>query len=289
MADTAEQVIRSEGMDNILRILEVEEEKDLEEFKRNPLQRQFYKAHDIAQADLSDESKKIKLYVVVDQELLRHAYEAALLLEPAIEIVGVSADSSEGSLVHALEGLQPDAVLLGTKNLQPSTMAQLVTTREHLPCLGIVILASQFEHHVMNHLRKFTSVRSGGCALLFQHSLDKVSKLMQVIRAVTDGQVILDPVIMEKLMTTSESNETSLLIEQLTDRELEVLSWMAKGYRNVTIAEVLCVEPNTIERHVNSIYNKLQPLISSRNPRVSSTIVYLKATGQLPRSDFGVT
>ncbi len=116
-----------------------------------------------------------------------------------------------------------------------------------------------------------------------KHSIDRASQLTQVVHAVTEGQVILDSVVMEGLIGAGESKTTFL--KELTHRELEVLSWMAKGYRNATIAEVLCVDPKTIERHINSIYSKLNMVTNSKHPRVSSIMLYLKATGLLPQDD----
>jgi len=118
---------------------------------------------------------------------------------------------------------------------------------------------------------------------LLKHSIDRIGQLAQVIRAVTEGQVILDPVVMEGLIGAGEAK--TAFLKELTHRELEVLSWMAKGYRNGTIAEVLCVDPKTIERHINAIYSKLNMVTDSKHPRVSAIMLYLRATGQLPYGD----
>ncbi len=60
------------------------------------------------------------------------------------------------------------------------------------------------------------------------------------------------------------------------------LSWMAKGYRNETIAEVLGLEPKTVERHINNIYSKLNSgPANSKHARVHAVKLYLRATGQL--------
>ena len=90
--------------------------------------------------------------------------------------------------------------------------------------------------------------------------------------------------VMEGLIGAGEAK--TALLKDLTHRELEVLSWMAKGFRNSTIADVLCVDPKTIERHINSIYSKINMGAESKHPRVHATILYLKATGQLPIEGF---
>lgn len=230
------------------------------------------------------EAKKIKLYIVEEQELLRDAYRAALPLEATIEVVGISSDSSTESIIGVLSALRPDAIVLGTKMLQPNTITQLETIRERFPELGVVLLSTLFDIQGIRQLRGFTKGSSKGCAFLLKHSIDRISQLTQVVHAVTEGQVILDSVVMEGLIGAGESK--TAFLKELTHRELEVLSWMAKGYRNATIAEVLCVDPKTVERHINSIYSKLNMVTNSKHPRVSAIILYLKATGQLPQEDF---
>ena len=229
------------------------------------------------------ETKKIKLYIVEEQELLRDAYNAVLPSEPTIDVVGISGDSSTESVMSVLSALQPDAVLLGTKMLQAGTITQLETIREQFPELGIILLSTLYDIKGIKQLRGFTKGSSKGCAFLLKHSIDRASQITQVVHAVTEGQVILDSVVMEGLIGAGESKTTFL--KELTHRELEVLSWMAKGYRNATIAEVLCVDPKTIERHINSIYSKLNMVTNSKHPRVSSIMLYLKATGLLPQDD----
>ena len=58
--------------------------------------------------------------------------------------------------------------------------------------------------------------------------------------------------LMERLIRTGDTR--SSFLKDLSPRELEVLSWMAKGYRNDTIADVLSRDVKTVERHINNIY-----------------------------------
>lgn len=92
---------------------------------------------------------------------------------------------------------------------------------------------------------------------------------------------------MSAISQTIKREDSSLLLRELTSRELEVLSWISKGLRNQTIAEILCVDPKTVERHINSIYSKLDLGSESRHARVSAVMLYLKATGQLSGEDSG--
>ncbi|MDD5095726.1 MAG: response regulator transcription factor [Dehalococcoidia bacterium] len=224
--------------------------------------------------------KKIKLYIVEEQEILQEAYKSAFPAETTIEVMGVSSSATVDIILSMLAATQPDALLLGIKMLQPSTVKQLVIIREQFPDIGIVILSTLYDIQGIKHLREFTRRSSKGCAILLKHSIDRIGQLAQVVHSVTQGQVILDSVVMEGLISNTEAN--TVLLKELSHRELEVLSWMAKGYRNGTIAEMLCVDPKTIERHINAIYSKLSNVTDSKDPRVNSIMLYLKATGQLP-------
>ena len=226
------------------------------------------------------QSKRVRVFIVEEQELLRDAYQAVLPSESTLEVVGISDDTDIDNIVGTLASLEPEAVVLGTKMLQASIINEMEIIRDKFPNIGIVLLSTLYDIQGIKQLRGFTKNSSKGCAFLLKHSIDRISQLTQVVHAVTEGQVILDSVVMEGLIGAGEA-KTSFL-KELTHRELEVLSWMAKGYRNATIAEVLCVDPKTIERHINSIYSKLNMVAENKHPRVNSIMLYLRATGQLP-------
>ena len=87
---------------------------------------------------------------------------------------------------------------------------------------------------------------------------------------------------MEGMTATAETQ--SNLLKELSPRELEVLGWVAKGYRNDTIAQVLCLDVRTVERHINSVYNKLENSVGSNHSRVSAALMFLRASGLLPKA-----
>jgi len=226
---------------------------------------------------------KIKLYIVEEQEFLRDAYNAVLPLEPTLDVVGISGNTNTDGVMSVLSAFQPDVMILGTKMLQSSTIIQLETIQEHFPDLGIVLLSTLFDIKGIKQLKEYTNNISKGSAFLLKRSIDKTSQLTQIVHAVVEGQIVLDPVIMENLICVGESKTTFL--QELTHRELEVLNWMANGYRNNTIADVLGVDQNTLQIKKKKIYSKLDMQSNSKHPRVSSIMLYLKATGQLLNYD----
>ena len=123
-----------------------------------------------------------------------------------------------------------------------------------------------------------------------KHNVDTVEQLTQVIFSVVEGRIIIDPMVMEGLIKTGDGR--TAFLRDLSPRELEVLSWMAKGYRNDTIAGVLSRDVKTVERHINNIYSKLlsdrndEEDEGSKHPRVQAALTYLKATGMLTSEQF---
>lgn len=170
---------------------------------------------------------------------------------------------------------------MGVKVLQVNFVDRLETLRKKFPHAGIVLLSGYYDLRGIKRLRAFAKEASSGYAYLFKHSVDTMEQLAQVIRAVAQGLIILDPQIMWGVIESGGSKSVAFLME-LTQRELEVLNWMAKGYQDRVIAKILCLEPRMLERHIYSIYGKLGPASRSKHPRVNAIMLYLKATGQLP-------
>ena len=181
-------------------------------------------------------------------------------------------------------------MILGIKTVDPDTVKKLAMLREAGPDLGLVLLFAVCDSQGIRALREFSMSSTGGCAYVLKHTIDTAEQLTQVINSVAEGRVIVDPMIMEGLIRGGE--DQSEFLNQLSPRELEVLSWMAKGYRNDTIAAVLSRDVKTVERHINNIYGKLNGSSDdvvdgdSRHPRVRATLAYLDATGQLPSGHF---
>jgi len=92
--------------------------------------------------------------------------------------------------------------------------------------------------------------------------------------------VILDPTLSTLLFTGKAEYP---VLKQLTARELEILSLLAKGHTNGAIAESLYIDVKTVEHHINSMYSKLKTTIdfNSKHSRVSAARLYLEATGEL--------
>ena len=234
-----------------------------------------------------DANNVTQVFLVEEQQILRDAYQSFFADHPTIEILGSSNDTSTEALVQAAEKFKPKVLVLGVKTVQPATVDTLEALREACPDVALVLLFAFYDGQGIKALRHFSRDRSAGCAYLLKHTIDTVDQLTQVISGVAEGRIIVDPMVMEGLIKTDDAH--SGVLQELSPRELEVLSWIAKGYRNDTIADLLSRDVKTVERHINNIYGKLQDIETgddSRDRRVSAALKYLRATGLLPAEQF---
>ena len=224
--------------------------------------------------------RTVTLYLAEEQQILREAYLSFLREHPSIDLMGASDDVSIDSLIDAARNLKPNVMLLGMKTVHAETSILLDALREEAPDVGLVLLFAFYDSHGIKALRRLSKGGGAGCAYLLKHTIDTANQLTQVIYAVSEGRIIVDPMVMDGLVNSGGAN--SSVLSELSPRELEVLSWMAKGFRNDTIAQVLTRDVRTVERHINSIYGKLDIDDASKDPRVNAALKYLQATGSLP-------
>ena len=234
-------------------------------------------------------TKTIRLFLAEEQQILKEAYQTFFSQHSGIELLDASWDTSPEFLIAAAQEYKPDVLLLGVKMAEGATVEKLEKLREACPELALVLLFAFYDSQGIKALREFSKNNSAGCAYLLKHTIDTAEQLTQVIFSVAEARIIIDPTVMEGLFRTGEPENGFL--RDLSPRELEVLSWMAKGYRNDTIADVLSRDVKTVERHINNIYSKLhngkdEGAQDSRHPRVRAALTYLRATGMLPNEQF---
>lgn len=226
------------------------------------------------------EVQAVRLFVAEEQHILKEAYRSFFTNDPTIDMLGSTDDTSTASLVSAVEQYCPQVVLLGVKALKSNVVDKLESMRDACPSAAPILLFAFYDAEVIKALRDFTRETAGGRAFLMKHTIDTVDQLIQVVGSVAQGRIIVDPMVMEELVRNGDPNNGYL--RELSPKALEVLSWVAKGYRNDTIADVLSRDVKTIERHINNIYSTLlDSEDDSRHPRVRAALMYLKATGLL--------
>jgi serine/threonine-protein kinase PknK len=143
--------------------------------------------------------------------------------------------------------------------------------REELPQIGILVLSAHVEvDHAMELL-------AGGerIGYLLKSRVRNVRALVETIERIAAGGSVLDPELVRELVASRHRDDP---LEQLTPREREVLGLMAEGRSNAAIAEALVVTERAVEKHVTSIFSKLDlPPTVEDHRRVLAVLAYLRA------------
>jgi DNA-binding NarL/FixJ family response regulator len=202
-------------------------------------------------------SDPIRALIVDDHALFRRGLEMVLAEEEDIELVGEASDGAE-AVDKAGEAL-PDVVLMDIRMPRSSGIQACRAMKEVAPSAKIVMLTISDEEEDL-----FEAIRAGASGYLLKDiPLDEVA---DVVRAVHDGQSLINPSMAAKLLTEfavlarreeSERDE-QVPAPKLTDRELEVLNLVARGMNNRDIAKALFISENTVKNHVRNILEKLQ-------------------------------
>ncbi len=215
----------------------------------------------------------IRVALADDTLIVREGIEQLLDSQPGVEVVAACGDLH--SLTQAVESTTPDVVLTDIR-MPPSNTDEGIQIahqlRESHPSVGVVVL-SQFADPSYA-LALFDSGSDRRAYLLKERVHDR-GELMAAIKAVMDGGSVVDPKIVEGLVAARAQAERSPLSE-LTPREHEVLAEIAQGKSNTAIAESLVLTKRAVEKHINSIFLKLNlSEAEDVSKRVKATLMFL--------------
>jgi len=184
------------------------------------------------------------------------------------------------ALLAAVEEHRPDAVLTDIRMPPTSTTEGIEAARriraDH-PEIGVVVLSQYAEEDYAYEL-----LRDGAAGLgyLLKERVADVDELVRALHEVARGGSVLDPKVVEGLVTRKERLARSPL-GQLTDREQEVLTHMAQGENNAAIAKALFLTERAVEKHINSLFHKLGLTEETDvHRRVMAVLAFLRGTGQ---------
>ena len=215
----------------------------------------------------------IRIALGEDSLIVREGVRQLLAVDPTVEIVAAVSDA--GSLRDACDRLLPDVVLTDIR-MPPSNTDEGIRLagelRDSHPGIGVVVL-SQFADPL--YALSLLDRGSDGRAYLLKERVHNRAELMAAIRAVADGGSMIDPKIVESLVAARSRAERSPLNE-LTARELEVLSEIAQGKSNTAIAGSLFLTKRAVEKHINSIFLKLGLAdVEDVSKRVKAALMFL--------------
>ena len=219
----------------------------------------------------------LRVVLAEDNALLREGLSRLIAAEPDLELAGTCSDLP--GLLATIDEDPPDVVVTDIR-MPPSGTDEGIraanTVRERHPCVGVVVL-SQFANPVYAlHLLEGGSARR---AYLLKERVGDVEELLGAIREVARGGSVVDPKVVDALVTaTSRAVKSDL--DRLTPRESEILAEMATGKSNAAIAASLILSERAVEKHTNSIFSKLglteEPDV---NRRVKAVLLFLAERG----------
>ena len=219
----------------------------------------------------------IKVVLAEDSYLVREGVRRLLENEPDIDLVGVCEDYD--SLLEAIASAEPD-VLLTDIRMPPSGTDEGVRAAERLrqlrPTAGVVLL-SQFADPA--YALAFLEGGTAGRAYLLKERVADLDQLLAAIREVAGGGSVIDPKVVEALVT-DRSRAAQSPLARLTPREREVLALLAEGRSNAAVAEGLVLSERAVEKHINSIFAKLGlPETRDAHRRVKAVLLFLADKG----------
>lgn len=195
----------------------------------------------------------IRVVLVDDQEMVRKGLSMLLSNEDDIEIVAEAANGREG--IETITRHRPDVVLM---DVQMPELDGLEATRVLVDegTTSRIVILTTFERDEYI----FEALRLGASGFLLKNAPPE--ELIAAVRVVASGEALLSPSVTSRVIGSftgsAEPSERPTGLDQLTERESEVLALVAEGLSNAEVAEKLIVGEATVKTHVSNVLSKLQ-------------------------------
>jgi DNA-binding NarL/FixJ family response regulator len=213
----------------------------------------------------------VRVVIADDETLLREGL-ARLLVDTGLDVVGKVGTAVE--LVRKVELTRPDVAIVDIR-MPPShsdegLVAATQIRREH-PAVGVLVLSHYLESHYAMRLLDEHPERSG---YLLKERVKDVTILVDALERIDEGECVLDPTIVARLVGRPREHSP---LDELTEREREVLALIAEGHSNDGICKKLFLSPKTVETHVRHILLKLGiGETTDYHRRVLAVLAYLR-------------
>ena len=212
-----------------------------------------------------------RVVVGEDQPLVREGI-VRVLEDGGYEVVGTAGDATD--LIRKARAHKPDVVITDIQMPPDSTddgIRAAKTLRQELPDVGVLVLSQFLE---ARYALDLVGDNASGVGYLLKDRVADLSIFLDAVRRVAAGGSALDPEVVQRMIGKQRHDSP---LDDLTPREREVLSLMAQGRSNSGIADELVVTVSAIERHVSSIFSKLDlGGAPEDHRRVLAVLEYLK-------------
>jgi len=190
--------------------------------------------------------------LVEDQTIVREGLRALLGLNTDIVVAAEAADGEEA--ISVIEREKPDVVLLDLRMPKLDGVGVLRALRDRGTLPPTLILTTFDDDSML-----FEAVRAGAKGWLLKDV--SLERLTEAIRTLAGGGTCIEPVITERIMRALERSdvafESAQLPEPLTDRERTILRFLAGGYSNREISDLLKITDGTVKNHISNVFAKL--------------------------------
>lgn len=214
----------------------------------------------------------MRVAVAEDSVLLREGI-VRLLDEVGFAVVGAGSTAEE--LFQIIDSSRPEVCVVDIKMPPTFTDEGLRAAhriRDEHPQIGVLVLSQYVD---LGLALKLVERGVDGLGYLLKDRITNVEEFTGVVRRVGEGGSALDPEIVSQLLNRRRENDE---LSRLTPREREVLGLMAEGYSNTGIAERLVISLSAAEKHVSTIFGKLDLFDTSEvHRRVLAVLTYLRA------------
>lgn len=204
--------------------------------------------------------QKVTLLICDDHKILTDALATVVGLDPTLVMVAPPVHDPMTAIEVCTEQL-PDVVLMDIvfKGEGNGAMTGIEATRrikEVSPSTKVVIMTAHDEDHLL-----VEAVEAGASGFLGKD--EAAEELLSAAKAAADGEVLIDPATLTRLLAQvarqrEAQRDAQNLLDDLTDREREILQLLAEGMRNDDIAAKLFISPQTVQTHVRNILGKLR-------------------------------
>jgi DNA-binding NarL/FixJ family response regulator len=210
--------------------------------------------------------------VIADDAVLLREGAARLLEEAGHQVVAQAGDADD--LMRKVRAHRPDVAIIDVRmppdNSDDGLRAALAI-RNELPEVGILLLSQYVEDR---YLGRLLGGGAEGVGYLLKDRVAEVERLAEAVERVAAGGSVLDPEVVVQMLGRARDKGP---LDALTEREREVLGLMAEGRTNRAIATELFLSERAVERHVTSIFGKLDlPTGEQDHRRVLAVLAYLR-------------
>jgi DNA-binding NarL/FixJ family response regulator len=215
----------------------------------------------------------MRVVIADDEVLLREGLER-LLTEAGFEVTGKAGAADE--LLRKVRLTSPDVAIVDIK-MPPTHSDEGLQAAQQIrashPQTAVLVLSHYLDSRYATQL---IEQHPTGVGYLLKERLSDLALLTDALARLHDGECVIDPTIVSRLLHRSHASP----LGELTDRERDVLALIAEGRSNKGICDRLYLSPKTVEGHVKHIFQKLDISESTDDHRrVLAVIAYLRAAG----------